>query len=506
MDRFLRPLTGRIPFALTAALALPALSSSAPLAAQEAPVMQPSPRDGVEWDQARASLVAQAPGQMAQAVQRWELLTSTDKLGFDDYAGFLTRYPGFPQEAKLRGYAEGALDRETVSPDRLAAYFDKFPPLTNPARARYALALATLGRSDAGEAARAAWRGGKMDATQEAYIFGTYGSRFTAADHDARMEALLWQGDADGASREIIYTSGPKQSLYLARLSLLRGAVPESAGLTVPGNAIHDPGFVWNLVKFYRKTGQYAQATQLLATRPDYTSLPFDAEDMVGEMLRTAKGADARSAARIAASVDDLFAPGTDIRGESYRTRDDYTSLMWLGGTKALWDLGDGAAAAPLFYRYGAAARTPQTRSKGFYWAGKAARMAGDNAGATRYWQMAATYPDRFYGMLALKALGQPMPDLHDQPHTAPTQAERAAFASDPLVLAVREVARTAPWRTGIQFYNTIADRATSEAEHVLVLELAQQTGRRDLAVILSSSAEEDGHKGFTVAGFPTLP
>ena len=28
-------------------------------------------------------------------------------------------------------------------------------------------------------------------------------------------------------------------------------------------------------------------------------------------------------------------------------------------------------AAAPLFYRYGAAAQTPQTRSKGFYWAGR---------------------------------------------------------------------------------------------------------------------------------------
>ena len=65
----------------------------------------------------------------------------------------------------------------------------------------------------------------------------------------------------------------------------------------------------------------------------------------------------------IAAQADDAFTPGTDISALAFKLRDDYTSLMWLGGTKALWELGDARAAAPLFYRYGAAARTPQTRS-----------------------------------------------------------------------------------------------------------------------------------------------
>uniref|UniRef100_UPI001C096A1F hypothetical protein n=1 Tax=Acinetobacter baumannii TaxID=470 RepID=UPI001C096A1F len=75
-----------------------------------------------------------------------------------------------------------------------------------------------------------------------------------------------------------------------------------------------------------------------------------------------------------------------DISRESFRLRDDYTSLTWLGGTQALWNLGDGAAAAPLFHRYGAAAQTPQTKSKGYYWAGRAAAKAGRQAEATRYY------------------------------------------------------------------------------------------------------------------------
>ena len=44
----------------------------------------------------------------------------------------------------------------------VVALFDRHPPLTNPGRSSYALALATLGRAEAGEQARAAWRRGLL--------------------------------------------------------------------------------------------------------------------------------------------------------------------------------------------------------------------------------------------------------------------------------------------------------------------------------------------------------
>ena len=64
----------------------------------------------------------------------------------------------------------------------------------------------------------------------------------------------------------------------------------------------------------------------------------------------------------IAARTDDLFAPGTDVSLMSFTLRDRYTDLMWLGGTRALWDMGDGMTAAPLFQRYGDTAKTPLTK------------------------------------------------------------------------------------------------------------------------------------------------
>src|SRR3546814_20030120 len=99
------------------------------------------------------------------------------------------------------------------------------------------------------------------------------------------------------------------------------------------------------------------QAAAALAGRPQFARLPLDAQDMVAEMLLAAKGGDAQSAMKIAAGIDDLFAPGTDVSALGYKLRDDYTSLMWLGGTKALWELDDAGSAAPLFYRYESAER-----------------------------------------------------------------------------------------------------------------------------------------------------
>ncbi|HEY6814744.1 MAG TPA: lytic transglycosylase domain-containing protein, partial [Croceibacterium sp.] len=95
-----------------------------------------------QWAQGRDSLVAQQPsGQAAFAVSRWEQLNASPNFTFEDYAGFLLSYPGFPDQDVLRGYAEARLADQYVAADQLVAFFDRYPPLTNPGRAQYALAL-----------------------------------------------------------------------------------------------------------------------------------------------------------------------------------------------------------------------------------------------------------------------------------------------------------------------------------------------------------------------------
>mgnify|MGYP003795731933 FL=1 len=463
-------------------------------------------RDPGSWDEARASLVASQPGPIASAIGRWEQLTASSQFGFDDYAGFLLTYPGFPFEARLRGYAEAKLTTSAVPNQRIVAFFDRFPPLTNPAKAQYAVALAALGRPEAERWAREAWRGGQMSPTAEGALSSQFWRAFTQADQDARMDSLLWDRDAAGATRQFAYVSAGSRPTFLARMSAAQGGDPAALGIPVPPDAASDPGYLFNMARQLRRSGRTQDAASLLATRPPLAHQPNDLVDWVEELLVNARAGSARTAQRIAASAEDAFTPGTDISSLAYKLRDDYTSLMWLGGTKSLWELGDPRSAVPLFYRYGTAARTPQTRSKGFYWAGLASSKAGDGSGAQRYWEMAAAYPDQFYGMLSLERLGRPVPELRRTTDAQPTSVERAAFYARPLTAAVREVARNAQWSTSVRFFREIADQAKSEGEHVLVHELAQSLGRRDLAVINGEKAQEHGYNGFHAAAFPTLP
>ncbi|MFZ1743487.1 MAG: lytic transglycosylase domain-containing protein [Pontixanthobacter sp.] len=485
----------RKPLPFFALFALPVLAIATPACAQ----------DPASWDQARQEMAAKSPTRMAAAINRWDFLTKNDRMGFDDYAGFILTNPGFPKQDSLQTRAENALGDEAISPERVAAFFDKFPPLTNPAKARYALALANQNRPEALQTARDAWRGGTMSSPSQAYLEGLFGAQFTLADQDARMDALLWQGDEEAARRQIAKVTPAKQALFMARLAYLKRQEPDSVGLSVPPEAANDAGFLYNKVRHLRATGQGATAVYALANRQRFSQLPFDSESLLTEMLRLARIGNARQAQQIAAKADDLFEANVDIRTKSYRIRDDYTSLMWLGGTEALWDLGDAAAAAPLFFNYGSAAQTPQTRSKGFYWAGLAAAKAGNAADANRYFEMAATYPDRFYGMLALDKLGRTMPDLKSAAQIYVAGDSRASFQAQPLTLAVKEVSRDAPWQTGIQFYRAIAQQAHTPEQHQLVADLAREIGRRDLAVNVHDAAGADGILTFTEFGYPTL-
>ena len=457
---------------------------------------------------ARTQMVAANPGQAAATVSRWQQLTASDRMSFSDYASFALTYPTYPRMDLIRGYAEKALERDlSTSPQQVASFFDRFPPQSNGARARQALALSTLGRPDAHEVARAAWRGGEMSNSAEAYLQGLYSSSFTSADHEERMRALLWQGEAEAAARLLNAGVLANRERYMAHLAVLQGNQPTLIGLSVPAELYSDPGYVFNLARLYRRNGEGSRGQQLLATRATFARPPHDAQAFVTEMLTQARAASGGTAVAIARKVDDLFAPGTDISSLGFKLRDDYTSLMWLGGTKALWSLGDGTQAAPLFWRYGNAARTPQTRSKGFYWAGNAAARAGNAAEATRYFEMAAKYPEYFYGQLALERLGRPLPSFKQTALPAPTPQQAAAFASSPLAMAIRATANSGTdWRTRRYFFVALAEQAKDPIDLRLAADLANELRLPELAVVIGRVAPEKDFAGFTEVGFPVVP
>jgi soluble lytic murein transglycosylase len=249
-------------------------------------------------------------------------------------------------------------------------------------------------------------------------------------------------------------------------------------------------------------------ARALLAQPRRVTVRPQNVEKYYETLLAMAKGAandrQWSNAYQIASQIDDAYLPGTDISAQSYGERDEYTSLAWLAGTTALYQLGRPADAAGMFERYARAARSPQTRAKGFYWAGRALSQAQQQQRANGFFTQAAAYPDQFYGQLSLERLGRTIPAPGYSP--SPSPAARAAFARNDLVEATRLLGQQGARQDQSDFIRALADSLQTSDERVLAAELGQQMGRPDLGVWVARQARNAGVSHYNRASFPEVP
>jgi soluble lytic murein transglycosylase len=446
---------------------------------------------------------------VAAAIPQWNALRQTDSLPFDSYASFLVAHPGWPGEQAMRRSAERVLLPDQVSPSRVIAFFDKYPPLTNTGQARYAEALQAMGRrGEALIAARKAWTSGSLGTADEALVFGRFGASFTAADQDERMDRLLWAGKTSAAQRQLALVSSSKQQLFAARYAL-RANAPDAQMVAdaLPASAQNDAGFIADKAIWLRSVSDSAAASWLAQPR-QLSGRPAEVERWFELLLSTAKTAaasgDTRSALQIARLVDETYAPGTAVRERPIGERDDYTSLVWLAGWTAL-NGGRAADAMGMFERYAGAAKSPQTQAKGQYWAARAAQAAGRGADNSRLLELAASHPDQFYGQLALERLGRSIPPPGTAGATSPSSSERLAFNQREIVRAARILGQQGDWQNQSLFIRAIAASVESDADHALAAELAQGIGRPDLAVMVGRNARLNGASDYVRAGYPVV-
>jgi soluble lytic murein transglycosylase len=495
--------------ALAAALLIPTTTHASELTPEQ-----------MAWYRAQMGLAVQsgAPpstNSVGDAVLEWRRLTANTGASFDQLSRFLMANKGWPDGDKMRTRAEKAISLDSYDPVRTLAYFQAYPPQTASGQLRYALALNASGRrEDANAAVRRAWTSGLLDDYETSRALGMFPGAITQADHDARMDRLLWSGATAAAGRQLAYTSSDKRNVFAARLAMRSASVDAAfQALAVesqnPSLTRTDAGYITDKATWLRKSGRVGEARSLLAAPRSLAKAPTDTEEWLETLLTNARqaseGGDKTTAYNIARQLDDAFPPGTVIRETPLGVRDDYTSLAWLAGQLAYRDLRRPAEAVRLYRAYGEAARSAQTRTKGFYWAGRAALAAGDRSTANAHFADAARHYDQFYGQLSLERLSRPQPKPTPDPTIQVSSDERRAFEDDRLVRASRALGEIGAWREQSLFLRALAQQATSPADHVLAGKLATQIGRPDLGVMIGRSAQANSLDAIEVSGFPTV-
>jgi soluble lytic murein transglycosylase len=456
-----------------------------------------------------------APSQasnVSYALDSWRRLRQSNGYSFADYAPFLIANRDWPDEARMRAWAEQAM-RPGENAQTVIAFFNYDKPRSGNGWARLADAYAQSGRmAEALDAARNAWGSADLSATDEQAIWSRFGNSFTRADQDRRADALLFAKKPQDAARFLTATSPERQASFAARVAMQTNA-PDAASRyeAIIGTVTSDAGLMMDRARYLRANNYGNYARDLFARPHNFTFRPADPERFYDMMMLLAFDAvqdrDWQTAYNIARQVDDVLPPGMVVSEQAIGLRDNYTSLVWLAGTTALDRMQRPANAIPMFERYARAGRSLQVQTKGNYWAGRAALAAGQFQTANSYFQQAAAYPELFYGQLALERLGR---SVQAPPQALPqyvtTTPQGAAFNANPLVQAVRLLGQQGRSAEQALFVKALAESLDGDSERYLAVDLGQQIGRPDLAVWTARMARVKGSMFYVKQAYPSLP
>ena len=453
---------------------------------------------------------AYAPS-VAYSLDQWRRLRQSSGYSFADYASFLIANPDWPSAERMRDWAEKAM-RPGENATTVIAFFAREKPETGNGWARLADSYTASGRSaEALQAARNAWASPDLSDQDQQAIWARYGSTLTRADHDRRIDALLFAKKEDDAARFLALASPERQAAFAARVALQNDSSDaESRYRAVMGSVTSDAGLMMDRARYLRAQN-YSRSAEDLAARPhQFVYKPADPERFYEMLLTLADdAADSRdwgTAYNIVRQIDDVLPAGVQVADQPLGVRDDYTDLAWLGGTVALERMRQPASALAMFDRYARAGRSLQVQTKGDYWAARAALAEGHLQTANAYFQRAAAYPDLFYGQLALERLGRGVPAPPAAlPQYTTTSVQRAAFNSRRLVQALRLLGQQGRSTEEALFVQALARSLDTDVDRNLALELSQQLGRQDLPVWVSRIARIKGSSFYVRQAYPTL-
>ena len=454
---------------------------------------------------------AYAPS-VASSLDQWRSLRQSNGYRFASYASFLITNPDWPDESRMRTWAERAM-QPGENGATVLAFFASDKPKTGNGWARLADAYSSSGQNaQALDAARQAWRSDDLSSTDEQAIWARYGGSFTRSDADDRVDSLLFAKRPDDAARFLSTTSPDRQAAFAARVAMQQNAPDaDSRYGAVISSVTRDAGLMMDRARWLR-ANNYSQAAQQLAARDhQFAYKPIDPDRFLDMLILLAGDAvqdrNWQAAYSIASQTDDVLPTGANVADQSISIRDNYTTLAWLAGTVALDRMNRPGAAVAMFDRYARGGRSLQVQTKGSYWAGRAALSAGRFQESNTYFQRAAAYPELFYGQLALERLGRSVPPPPAAlPQYVTTQLQRTAFNSRRVVQAIRLLGQQGRSTEQALFVKALAESLDNDADRNLAVDLGQQIGRQDVAVWTSRMARVKGSMFYVRQAYPTLP
>lgn len=420
---------------------------------------------------------------LADKIVTWLDLGRRDSnASFSELSAFIDANPDWPGLFGLYRNAEPKLPT-TYTPAQVLAWFGDRLAITGTGALRHVSALWDSGQQErARTAAREYWVSGDFTADEEKAFHSRFKSLLRTEDEVARLDRLLWAQSTGAAQRQLRRVPAGHAALARARLALVDNR-PGVDGLInqVPAALRDDPGLLYDRAVWRQKRGRFEGVVELIDALP-----AGSAQNAAWWRLRNwvfwraLDRKDYALAYRVSA-------------GHGNADGIPFADGEWQAGWVALRYLDRPAVAYEHFARLHDGVTSEISRSRGAFWAGEAAALLGRTADSRRWYEAAATYPATFYGQLADQRMGR----HRDPPATALLvipAAKRTAFEGRDTVQAVRLLGLLEQARLQDLFIARMRQDARDLDDYRLVIELANEAGREDLALRTAKAARRDGH------------
>lgn len=412
----------------------------------------------------------------------------------DEINAFVDQNPEWPDQSQLKRRAEELLPTNWPA-GSIIAYFHQRPPVSDIGRARLVAALIRDGRLEEGvPMARKLWREGNFPAAEEKRFYRAVRVHLTKGDHIARLENLLWDGRF-GATRRM-FPRVPEDIRLLGEARFLlrhrRGNV-DKAIARVPENLKNHEGLVYERLHWRRRKGRVASASELLAKPIDSFARPdLWARERIILARRSLEDG----------LISTAYAMVRD-HGVKPTNRVLYSGAEWYAGWVALQFLNEPAWAYDHFRNVYRNVSFPISRARGAYWSGRAAAALGKSNEAKTWYEIAAIYPETYYGHLAIHQLDKKahlsLPDDAPRPADIVERVEGHELARVArLLVEVNARNRVRP------FVLRLAALDDSNDWKQVVAAFSRSIGRPDLAILIAKRVRQSGDLMID-ASHPTL-
>ena len=398
---------------------------------------------------------------------------------FAELSGFIADHADWPGLRGIYMIAEQKIPAD-ATPQQIVNWFAARPPLTAAGFIRYMDALNAMRRSQE-EAAlvKARWINHDFSTAELLAFRARFQPLLIAADDRARLDRLLWQGNAAAAKAMYPYVGPAYAALAEARLALASQAKNAQA-LTakVPPTLRHDAGLLYEKLRWHRKRDEDASATALLQQAPDKLGDPEAWWEERHILLRRAME---RHSYKLAYQL---------AKNHGLVSGQDYLQAEFLAGWLSLRFLNLPAQAKGHFEAMLREASTPISRARSFYWLGRTQEALHEQHGAQEAYESAATLNLTYYGQLAQTRLVA-APVLRAPTEPPIPQNVRDAFFKRSGVMATERLMKIGQVDRARSFHKAALDAATQRVTFVLLMEQAYKLQRPDWAIMAAKAANQ---------------